>query len=189
MFNEFNPGRLGGVTADSMERLLREMGASEFLQVKRRAESSIEQSVGPESQKQRIQPFDIDVTAGLPIAKEMGSVMSNLLVEGAITQEEFDVFLKEGVTWDNILNAIEDPVLDTKGSFKGRMVAYKLLDAAIRSRFSTMFDVVLARSGVSPQDRAVAVPSEWKDNNPFEVNPEDGTFRLRPLDSSLEHAA
>ena len=189
MFNEFNPGRLGGVTADSMERLLREMGASDFLQVKRRAESSIEQSVGPESQKQRIQPFDIDVTAGLPIAKEMGSIMSNLLVEGAITQEEFDVFLKEGVTWDNILNAIEDPVLDTKGSFKGRMVAYKLLDAAIRARFSTMFDVVLARAGVSPQDRAVAVPSEWKDNNPFEVNPEDGTFRLRPLDSSLEHAA
>ena len=189
MFNEFNPGRLGGVTADSMERLLREMGASEFLQVKRRAESSIEQSVGPESQKQRIQPFDIDVTAGLPMAREISSTMAGKLVEGTITQEEFDVFLKEGVTWDAILNAIEDPVLDTKGSFKGRMVAYKLLDAAIRARFSTMFDVVLARSGVSPQDRAVAVPSEWKDNNPFEVNPEDGTFRLRPLDSSLEHAA
>ena len=189
MFNEGIAGRASTVTADAMETTLRELGVSDIFQVVRRGGGLVEGSLAPNQQKAKAQPFDVDMTGNVPMAKELMQQYATMLSEGQITQKEFDVILKRGVTWDDLLRAIDDPVIEAKGQFGSRFVAYKMFDAAIRARFAQMFDVVLRRSGVDQAAREVAVPQEWRSNNPFEVDPETGGFKLRKLDASLEHAA
>jgi hypothetical protein len=189
MFNEGIAGRASTVTADAMENTLRELGVSDIFQVVRRGGGLVEGSLAPNQQKAKAQPFDVDMTGRVPMAKEIMGLYATMLAEGEITQQEFDVILKRGLTWDDLLKAIDDPVIEAKGQFGSRFVAYKMFDAAIRARFAQMFDVVLRRSGVDQAAREVAVPQEWRSNNPFEVDPETGGFKLRKLDASLEHAA
>jgi hypothetical protein len=189
VFNEGVAGRASTVTADAMETTLRELGVSDIFQVVRRGGGLVEGSLAPRQQKDKAQPFDVDMTGNVPMAKEIMSQYATMLAEGEITQQEFDVILKRGLTWDDLLKAIDDPVIEAKGQFGSRFVAYKMFDAAIRARFAQMFEVVLRRAGVDQASREVAVPQEWRSNNPFEVDSETGGFKLRKLDADLEHAA
>jgi hypothetical protein len=189
LFNEGVAGRASTVTADAMETTLRELGVSDIFQVVRRGGGLVEGSLAPRQQKDKAQPFDVDITGNVPMAKEIMSQYATMLSEGEITQQEFDVILKHGLTWDDLLKAIDDPVIEAKGQFGSRFVAYKMFDAAIRARFAQMFEVVLRRAGVDQASREVAVPQEWRSNNPFELDPETFGFKLRKLDADLEHAA
>ena len=126
MFNEGVAGRVGTVTADSMEQTLRELGVSDIFQVVRRGGGLVEGSLATRQQKEKAQPFDVETTRNVPMAKEIMGQYATMLAEGQITQEEFDVIFKRGLNWDDLLRAIDDPVIEAKGDFGSRFVAYKM---------------------------------------------------------------